>query len=135
MNRIELIIGDWSGDGHERTDKFIIDSNLNKNEIVEAYERGVDIIGFDLSTDVCDDYEDHYMPLDKYATLTRLGFIYPREYDGDAINIEGDAVYMHSELFAYIYLFFVKKGNDQFDFSMIKFTTENSIPIGGYGLF
>ena len=37
MNIINLVIGDWSGDGHDKRQTITIESNLTLAEITNAY--------------------------------------------------------------------------------------------------
>lgn len=41
MHTIILVVGDWSYDGHNQIDKFVIESNLSSQEIESAYKKGV----------------------------------------------------------------------------------------------
>lgn len=38
MNNIEFVVGDWSRDGHERTDTYVYTSNKTVEEINKIYE-------------------------------------------------------------------------------------------------
>lgn len=45
---VELIVGDWSNDGHGQTDVTVIESNLTPSEVKAAYSLGVDKCGYGL---------------------------------------------------------------------------------------
>ena len=55
---INLIVGDWSGDGHTVTETVTISSNCSVDSIRLAYKEGSEILGFDLSETVCREFED-----------------------------------------------------------------------------
>lgn len=127
-NVIELVIGDWSGDGHNITNSIVIKTNLTQQEMIEAYQLGVQKIGFDLIEDVCADYEDNKISEDVYEKLVASGY----KFDDDCVvpSMIEPLELGGSDDYADIYLHFVKIGNPQFVFSY-----GSSIKIGGYGLF
>ena len=53
---IQLTIGDWSDDGHGKTEIFLCKSNKDLAVVREAYKKGVEKIGLDLFK-ICDEYE------------------------------------------------------------------------------
>ena len=130
MYRVSLITGDFGRDGHEQSDTFYIDSNLSMDEIKEAYEKGVEIIGFDLVTDECAEYDDNEIDKENYKKLVDHGFKYS---DIDEEEEEPELDFVNPEFFANMYLFFVKTGNTDFVFDMID--SDSTIDIGGYGLY
>ena len=128
---IDLVIGDWSGDGHEKTRQYTIHSNLNKDCLVVAYWKAVEITGINLIKDVCSEYEDHNLPEDIYLKLCGFGVCELfREEDG---SIDEDTLYMEPEFWVDLYCNFCKAGNPDFLFEFS--TAPSSINIGGYGLF
>ena len=117
-NTINLVIGDWSHDGHEKTETVTVSSNLTIKEIEKAFKIGVNKLGFDI-TKCCEDYEDHVLPKKANDALKKAGF--------KGVDEEG---YFY-ETFADIYLFTVKQGDDSFKYKIV---TNQTINIGGYGL-
>jgi len=53
-----IVLGDWSEDGHGKSEKVLIDSNIPMEEIQEAYKKSCKKTGFDFSENVCCEYED-----------------------------------------------------------------------------
>jgi len=47
-NRIELVSGDWSGDGHGHSETFVIMSNLEPKALQCAYRAGCELLEFDV---------------------------------------------------------------------------------------
>lgn len=41
---INLVVGDTGGDGHEKTRKTTINSNITDNAILKAYQKAVKIV-------------------------------------------------------------------------------------------
>lgn len=123
-NIITLTCGDWSNDGHGRTSSGTIRANLCQNDIVKAYKKGAKIIGVDISSDLCKDYQDNAFPEKAKQKYASQGMDFS-EYDG-----EGG--YLYPELFTKLYLFTVQVGNPEFKYEVVG---DSEITIGGYGLF
>lgn len=129
MNHItNLVLGDWSGDGHDKSDVETISSNLTTEQIESAYKKGSKKLGFDLIEEVACDYEDSSLPEDIVAMLNVAGFKVEHEvgtFDGKLDNLCTDS-------FLSIFLFVVRIGNPAF---MCKPVHTQTINIGGYGLY
>jgi len=127
---VDLIVGDWSSDGHGRTEKISIKSNLNKSQIQDAYKKGVEISGVNLEQ-VCCEYEGTKVPREIYEKLTTAG-MYNDDVFENEIDEDGDGdLYINAQDFAFIYLFLVELGNPTFRYKIIQ---PEKINIGGYGL-
>ena len=133
---ITLVVGDWSGDGHGQTHNVIISTNLTVAEIVKAYVKGKETLGFDLE-DFCSEYEDSILPqrvADEIVKLSGLPFK-EGELDDDDMDMEDltePHYFMDTDLYARLWCGVVKIGNPAFQF---QFITGEEIHIGGYGLF
>ena len=69
--RFKLPIGDWSGDGHEKCDYYIVDSNVDFKKIVRAY---IDMDRkYEISKQVSE-YEDCELTEDFIDLLENLRF-------------------------------------------------------------
>lgn len=130
---ITLVVGDWSGDGHSQTDKTVIESNLNSQEIGLAYNKAAKLIGFDFIEQVASDYQDNRLlkidaeKIQKYIKLDNLETPYDEDEDED-----DGTYYIDQDTYISIYLNYVKLGNPDFEFKIINI---DEIEIGGYGLF
>jgi hypothetical protein len=122
MPIIELVAGDWSGDGHCKKETFVIESNLGARLVQRAFALGSFKLGFDLTRDVAERY-NHSMSDEKVAKLKEAGF------DGDI-----DFKWLTAENFKEMYLFIAKLGNPQFRYKF-PVKSNSTICIGGYGLF
>lgn len=144
---INLIMGDPSGDGHGNIQYISIKSNLNKNAIQTAYEKGTKLLGFDFVDKVCADYEDNFLHKEEMNKLVKHGFnvddlgsitSYEKK---EALNfIKNDEMFYSNHLrlwtdsFSNIYLFIAKLGNKNFKYKILD-ENDSSIDIGGYGLY
>ena len=136
MHTIELLMGDPSSDGHGKTATYVIESNLTRKEMDLAYEKGTEILGFDLCSDVATDYEDGSISGDYFKLLVKQGFGKKFEdvtYVNGLATVIPEKLYLDRYSFAEIFLFIVWLGNQTFTF--VESKANNQIEIGGYGLF
>lgn len=147
LNFINLVIGDWSGDGHGLTETVMIKTSLTAKQINTAYNAGCDKIGFNLITSVCRHYDETRLDYDYYKKLKESGFDFRgfgwdkktvawiKEFEsGQLDDSDGNEpeLYLNQEQYLAIYLFFIKIGNP--DFNCLKIDG-SEVRIGGYGLF
>lgn len=128
-NTINLVIGDWSDDGHGKTMNFTIVSNLTQRQIENAYEKGTKIVGFDLTEDVASEYQNNTLSIQNYEKLKSLGFKHKLDlcHSNDA-----ECLWVSCDDFCEMYIFIVALGNKNFEH---KHVIGKQINIGGYGLF
>ena len=127
-HRIDLILGDPSGDGHGQSQTVVINSSLSNGELLTAYQAGTKLVGFDFINEVCEQYEDCRMSRKYKTKLLELGF-----FDFYEDGLEEDTCYLDQELFAQIFLFICKLGDNLFEYQIVE--SNSYINIGGYGLF
>jgi hypothetical protein len=83
---MKLNLGDWSNDGHGKTDTYIIDANISADLIKEGYIRSCKMtkvsfhdvhdrsLGLDPDTiPVCANYEEHGIPVKAIERLKEHG--------------------------------------------------------------
>lgn len=141
MNNLwEIPIGDWSDDGHERCNWFIIKSNFTVEEAREAYFKSVEESGVDVSKKVAHEYEDNSVSesfLNAFPEFLEKGLI--KHEPGYAEYYVKDSRDMVT-----IVCLFIQKYNPEFkyeilDIPMLPFYgyDEKKRHIGhiGYGLF
>jgi hypothetical protein len=73
MNKIEFPIGDWSGDGHGKCDKYLATTPLSVKEVREAHFAAPLFLGFDIG-DICKDY--HESEIDE-SILEKISSVLP----------------------------------------------------------
>lgn len=139
---VQVVVGDWSNDGHGRTETFFIRSSLNGYELDAAHRAGSSIVGFSLKDDICSGYDNCLITRTQLLKLQELGMTYETENRTDN---EDDVVmtdyrdreiepsfYIGREDYFNFYLFIATLGNPEFKFELIK---PGKVNIGGYGLF
>ncbi len=123
MNTINLVLGDWSHDGHNQTDTVTISCNLTRDELQAAYERGSQKIGFNLTREVAAHYEENKLDEECVEALEKFGFDTSKVVEDDCLWTDG---------FVKIWLFVVGLGEPDFVHKIVK---NQDVRIGGYGLF
>lgn len=130
---INLIVGDWSHDGHSMTETITISCNLDKKETVKAYKKGTKKVGFDLTDDVCSDYEDMSVDPEVIKKMREAGIRvedFIKQYEDDSSwSFEYDAT-----SFAEVWLQIARLGNPDLEYEINVHDSPN-INIGGYGLY
>lgn len=136
MHTTTLTVGDWSHDGHGRTEVRTILSNLTTNEIQEAYKKGAQQLDFDLIKVIeerCHRHDDSKLFSEHVVKLERAGFVVKFENELEATE-ECETYYpICSWDYFKIYLFMVSVGNPAFKHETID-SYKNNINIGGYDL-
>lgn len=131
MNIISLVVGDMGGDGHEKIKKRYYRTNLPKQEVKDAYNKGVELLGIDI-TKYCQEYEDNSVPKEIIDKLLEKGF---ESEDLDLADIDIDSEEDRHHIYYTVYLdiweFIAKAGASNLILEKIP---DNDINIGGYGL-
>lgn len=127
---ISLTLGDWSDDGHGKTEVFVIKSNLTSAEINDAYTFGTKILGFDLSEDVASDYEDSTISDENVQILAANGF----DMTMCSKSKKGN-YHLDGETFRDVWLHIAYLGNKDFLWEAMGREQLPNLNIGGYGLF
>lgn len=55
MNKMYLVLGDWSSDGHGKSEKVLVESNKTVKEIQDAYKASCRLTGVSFNDDDDDD--------------------------------------------------------------------------------
>lgn len=123
MNRIALIVGDWSDDGHGKTETFMIDTNYTQKQLYDAQHK-LDELGYEWS-ETMQDYEDSIVSDETLAKWAELGFI-PNVVEHDADG------YYDPDSYVELFLALIRHINPDFVGTVVK---SGAVNIGGYGLF
>lgn len=130
LYQINLVLGDWSDDGHGKTQTKTVRCNLTLEELEKAYIRGSEIVGFNLCDEVAVEYGDSTLEAPYVAMLKEHGCNFLPD---DALEKDGSCC-LYGELFANIFMFVCERGADP-ELAW-EFSKENTnYHIGGYGLF
>lgn len=128
--KYNITLGDWSGDGHEKTETFIvkIPKKFSSSDLSSSYEKSVAEFGFKLS-DIAKNYDDNEVPAKIAEKLISAGF------NADLFDTldEGDykgRYFIISDEFVDLIMFMVGRHLDDFSWKLI----EDSRPslVGGY---
>ena len=142
---ISLVLGDESGDGHQKTENFNILSNLDKNDLLKAYKAATEKLGFNFIDEICEEYENRLCPKENLDILIKHGLKiddlgltvkYDLKEATDAFeNDDSNGYSFWTESYVNVFLFIVKLGNKDFQIKILKGDLNPTINIGGYGLF
>ena len=135
MHTITLITGDWSGDGHEKTDSVTIYSNLNMKELEAAFTRGEQVIGINFA-DQFSEYEARTLPYEMIQKMSKhfdTGFDVPQDIDPNEVDSSCYDEMLYSREYTHFWLEIAKIGNPELVYEYCK--TGPTLSIGGYGLF
>jgi len=100
MNRMYLVLGDWSNDGHEKSSRVLLMSDHTVDKIQDAYLDSCKLTGmsFHGQNAICSEYENNI--LDRQTLDLLKKYNYP--------DIELDSVPISEEMFVDIWIWFVK---------------------------
>lgn len=139
---VNLVVGDWSNDGHGISETITVNCNIDKDAIMAAYKAGSEKTGVDLVDGVCIDYEDNAIRKRDWDKLAAHGITLEQvlgEFKGSIKDAkkalardEGFALY--GKAFAMIYMLMAKLGDPTLEYEVSEDDSPN-INIGGYGLF
>jgi len=128
MNVIQVVMGDWSQDGHNHTETVVIMSDHTAKQMEKAYKAGVKKCKFDISS-FCEEYEDNTISNKMFLYFFNWGVEMEENYDEDA-----DHQPIGYSDFANIYLKTCEIGDPTFKYVRVD-SNASSVNIGGYGLF
>ena len=132
MYTTKLVMGDWSDDGHGKTEDIVIKSNLTSKQLEAAYNKGVKKLGFDFAEVCCADYEDSEVPEEYQEKLLKAGFADYLPED----QLEGGGNWFddfYTDSYVWVWMFIAYLGDPKLVWEKAK--EVNSINIGGYGFF
>lgn len=75
MYQFYMTIGDWGGDGHEKSENFLICSNYPVERVREAHFRIRAVTGIDIES-ICSEFEENEIDEDNYRVLKKMGFAF-----------------------------------------------------------
>lgn len=132
----KITLGDWSDDGHGKTETFVIETNVPFKYIVEYYKKSVEKY-LDFSTYVCAEYGDSSINMEQIELFESIGMdmsYYKEEFDN-----EDERFWVAKEDYVDLLLMFVGlSSNKKIEYSIItdklpEFVRHASM--FGYGLF
>jgi len=127
MNKMYLVMGDWSGDGHEKYDKILLESNCEIGEIKAAYKAACRLTGVQFNDNenytnekypikIATDYEEPYIPVEaleifreKFGLTNEIIQSWDKEDDFEFE--EDEPIALTTESFPHAWIWFVKLAN------------------------
>lgn len=131
---IRFDMGDWSLDGHEKTEPLYVKSTHGSADIAEAYAKACNDTGFVLHKQVACKYDDFQLHKHASKKLGKLGFDLTSITDHDFLTID--------DLFR-MFMFMVNLGNSSIQMVPVELEDETFFLAGvdgrnfqlGYGVF
>lgn len=140
MYKFKLPIGDWSGDGHDKCEWFVIESNKTFEDVEKAFKAAKKKHKNVNPEKICNEYEESTMAPETWTKLKEMGFRF--SYMETLEDIEGyetceyDAYMMQPDMMVEIVLWFIGLGDPELKLSVV---SEEDMPTFrqgfGYGLF
>lgn len=119
---VELVIGDWSNDGHGRSSNALLATEYNS--VSELYGSILPLLD-----EVCVDYEDNLIPYEIADNLKLHG----ASFEGADYDDDDKLYYMCSDTYTQLVLDLMVFKDPTFTYKIVEPAV--SIDIGGYGLF
>lgn len=116
MYQFRLTIGDWSRDGHGRSEDFLVISNAPVESVREAHYKIKDATGIDIES-ICSEYEEDEIDGETVEVLKRMGFQFENS------SGMGDGIVNVPEM-ARLWVFLLQKADPTLELSMV----EDEIP-------
>lgn len=131
----KLVAGDWSDDGHGKTETLEVEvyGVQNTQDLIRAYELGCERVGIESLEQFCQNYEQNEFPTNLLEALERVS--QEQGYPYIILDIEpglGDTYCLTPEGYLQAYLVLTTIGNSSIKYSR---NVSSIINIGGYGLF
>jgi hypothetical protein len=148
MPIIDLVVGDWSDDGHGKADHFLIETACDRVAVKSFYTAGTKALDFDLGS-YCQDFRDEEgIPFDiAKDAFEKLDLAFNADSiikggDDDFFYIgdynESPTVYPYPDAWARIWLSIAEYGakvtGTEFVYAYM-LPDGGTIPIGGYGIY
>jgi len=140
--KFTIPIGDWSGDGHEKTSDYLYACSHPIEDVREAYFAAKETHPLLDPSTYCNEYEESVPPAEVMEAWAELGFVEREGFLGEWQNGEG----LYTDAMAGLAIEFLKLGNPDIEYKSISDDVpmlfnygqdEKGRHIGsfGYGLF
>ena len=138
MYKFYMTIGDWSGDGHGRSEDFLVVSNLPVERVREAHFQIEEATGVNIEG-ICSAFEEDEIDPETVTKIKELGFCFENS------SGMGDGIISVSEM-AKLWVFLLMKADQELKLEIIEDNTPTLHFFGydeqnrhwgsvGYGLF
>lgn len=149
-NIFSIEIGDWSHDGHNKSEKFMliwdgIHPGDDINAIFQNYlDAGASKLGFSIVKDLCTEFEDDTLPVERLQRIydvvmdSRLNFPIAHLYRHLKIDLQDSKVEKFGRIGPvrdFVYLVYLQACIGANAVLPIRIIDRQSVKCGGYGLF
>ena len=142
MHKMYLVLGDWSNDGHGKTEKILVETPSTVVEVQRAYKDSCKLTGFSFHAgdsgsdytetdrdwrerskyEICCEYEDSGISDEVLVLLDKFKFPFMRD-------IENCGNFLDDDLFVVLWMWFIRLSLPDFTYEIVK----DDIPvINGY---
>jgi hypothetical protein len=129
---IGLVLGDESGDGHDKFYQYSIYSNLDDEQLREAFKSGCNKVDVEFSDIVAEEYEECMLKSDILEKLQKAGLNISSIFEQYHYAKDTGEYRLNTKSFTLIWLWIAQQGNPNFKYEFVK---NKEIYLGGYGLF
>lgn len=126
-NLINFIVGDWSGEGHDKTASIVVSCSLTAIEIIKVCETSIFREFLDIRK-ICEEYEDNTIPKDVVTKLVESNIV---DKDFFETNYK-DEYTIYYDKWVELQLRIIKYLEPDFEYELVKM---DEVHCGGYGLF
>lgn len=127
MNRISLLMGDESKDGHGETESLVLDTNRTRKKLEKAYKKGARKLGYDFELKAAHEYGNRRLAKPIFDALKKLGWPVPEDFEKTReLNVD---------IYADIWIFLAKLGDPKLEVYVQTPDPVKELYIGGYALF
>lgn len=128
---LKIVVGDWSHDGHGRTESILIKSNRSYAQLDAAYLKGSSIVGFNIVKFVGSEWDSCCISKEEFLKLRELGLPKSCLEVEPYLDHDYKEVRVCTDDYMRLYLFIVKLGDPEFRYKIVKVVDVN---INGYCL-
>lgn len=118
--RLQMFIGDWSGDGHDKSDKIIVSvsaSDVSDEALLNSYQKSVDEFGHDLFKSF-ESYEESSISDDLFFKFVGAGFD-PERMESNLFAITTDPEEPEFDPVA-LMMWYIGKNIEGFEWSIVQ---------------
>lgn len=104
MNKFKIELGDWSDDGHGKTEVYMLESDLTVAETREAYIRSINFTGIEFQKEIANAYDDNTLSEIVYLNFKEHGFDFTKHEDEE----EYEEIYICPDFYVEMLIWFIK---------------------------
>jgi hypothetical protein len=133
MQQYQIVLGDWSDDGHGKTETHtvVIHGDVTQEQLAENYKRNVERVGFNPVDTIAVEYDEPYIYEKDVHLLAAAGFTKKVVNEKYRASGRTDAYYIDNDDLVHIIMYFFLDGLEGTRWEELK---EKQLPtlVGGY---